>query len=132
MITHLHMAPTDSDIPEKMKEQYDDFYKYFYGGSDLLMELVLPGETVNNEYSIIYDASMPVWAMSIIDNETCLRDAEPMIPFPVWLMYFEDLSGNTSDKTEFRPWDTSGIVIKENTGGSDAGSDSFYVCEITS
>lgn len=132
VITHMHMAPTDKDIPEKMKEQYDDFYKYFYGGSDLLMELVLPGETVNNEYSIIQDASMPVWAMSITDNEAGLREAEPIIPFPVWLMYVEDFSENTSDKMEFRPWETSRIVIKEKTGGNDVGSDNFYECEITS
>ena len=97
----------------------------------MLTKLILPGETFDYMDPIIYDASVPVWAFSIIDNETGLREAEPMIPFPVWLMYVEDLSGNRCEKLEFRPWETSKIVIKENTGESDVGSDNFYVCEIT-
>ena len=97
----------------------------------MLTKLILPGETLDYMDPVIYNASMSVWALSITDNETGLREAEPMIPFPVWLMYVEDLSGNRCEKLEFRPWDTSRIVIKENTGETAAGSDSFYECEIT-
>ncbi|SEA84695.1 hypothetical protein SAMN05216349_13616 [Oribacterium sp. KHPX15] len=128
VITHMYMAQSDTDISEKTKELNDRLY---IGGDDMLTKLILPGETFDYMDPIIYDASVPVWAFSIIDNETGLREAEPMIPFPVWLMYVEDLSGNRCEKLEFRPWETSKIVIKENTGERDVGSDNFYVCEIT-
>ncbi len=33
---------------------------------------------------------------AVTDNDTALKDAEPMKPFPVWNVFFEDLSGNRS------------------------------------
>ncbi|WP_031554731.1 clostripain-related cysteine peptidase [Oribacterium sp. FC2011] len=128
VITHMYMAQSDTDISEKTKELYDGLW---IGGSDLIREMVMPGQTVDYECPVVFDASLPIWALSITDNETALRDAEPMIPFPVWQMYVEDLSGNRCEKLEFRPWETSKIVIKEKTGGSEVGSDNFYECEIT-
>ena len=129
VITHMNMAESDTDVSEKTKELYDGLY---IGGNDMLSKLILPGETLDYRDPIIYDASVSVWALSIIDNETGLREAEPMIPYPVWMMYVEDLSGNRCEILEFRPWETSRIVIKEKTGESDVGSDNFYECEITS
>ncbi len=128
VIAHMYMAESDTDISEKTKELYDGLW---IGGDDMLTKLILPGETLDYMDPVIYNASMSVWALSITDNETGLREAEPMIPFPVWKMYIEDLSGNQCEKLEFRPWNTSRIVIKENTGETAAGSDSFYECEIT-
>ena len=131
VIAHMYMGATDKEIPGKTKELYDSFRMDDFGGNDLIMQLVLPGETVDYTYPVSYDGSMPVWAMAVTDNDTALKDAEPMKPFPVWNVFFEDLSGNMSGEMEFRPWDTEKIVIKESTGEASGDGAFAYDLEIT-
>ena len=134
VIIHMYIIPTDQDVSDKMKEIYDkEIYDSFgkYSWIDCLTALVLPGESHDYDWPIIYEDYAPFFAMAVIDNEASILDAEPIVPFPVWKVYFEDLSGNKSEIMEFRPWETSKIVIKEKAGDTAAGDGIFYDCEFT-
>ncbi len=125
VITHMYMSATDKEITEKEKEIYDSFRLDDFGGNDMITELILPGATVESLSPVIYDASHPIWAFAVTENDTDIREAVPVVPYPVWNVLFEDLSGNRSMAAEFRPWETTGIVIKETAGDGD----SAYECE---
>ena len=124
LITHMYMEAADQELSEKMKEVCESFVLDDFGGNDLIMDLVPSGSSVDYLYPVCFDASLPVWAFTVTDQDADIREALPMVPFSVWKVFFEDLSGKRSPEMEFRPWETSRIVIKEKTG-----QDTAYECE---
>ncbi|MCR5369105.1 MAG: hypothetical protein K6E83_00145 [Clostridium sp.] len=125
VITHMYMGVCDEDLPEKMKEVSDGFTLDDFGGNDMILDLIPAQSSFDYRYPIFNEGNHPVWALAIGDDGMTLRDAKPMVPFPEWKIYFEDLSGRRSPEEIISPWDTDRIIIEE-----DEGTEGFdYRCE---
>ena len=127
VITHMYMGVCEEKIPEKMKEASRAFTMDDLGGNDMIIELIPPRSSIQYSYPVFNEGNHPVWALAVGDPGLSFRDAEPVLPFPLWYICFEDLSGRKSAETVFSPWETEKIVIRKNS--EPEGPD--YVCEFT-